>query len=223
MSLVENPRGHVVFDCDGTLISSQESIYEGISQLMTIILGREVTLDEARQKYAADLIAVANNFDLDPEKDLELQQKLISTWRDVASKQKHQFRLFPGIEQLINDLLAKNYQLYVWTARDRQSTLRILKDLGVAKHFLEFRCLDDCEPKPSPRGLEEMVGDYEKDNIVMIGDSYPDLYGARSFGCASIAACWASDDLDQHLSSYDPSALAKAPQDCLKLIEKLIG
>jgi phosphoglycolate phosphatase len=223
MSYLENPRGHVVFDCDGTLISSQESIYEGLSELMTIILEREVTIDEARLKYAADLVTVANNFDLEPENDPELQHKLITTWREVASKQKHQFRLFPGIKDLILELTKKEYQLYVWTARDRQSTLRILKDLEVAQYFLEFRCLDDCEPKPSPVGLEQMVGDIPRDNIVMIGDSYPDLYGASSFGCKSIAACWAADDLDQYLAKYDPSALAKAPQDCLKLIEKLIG
>jgi len=223
MSFVENPRGHVVFDCDGTLISSQESIYEGLAELMTIILAREVTIDEARVKYAADLMTVANNFDLDPSEDRELQERLINTWREVAAKQRHEFKLFPNIKELVLDLVDKKYQLYVWTARDRQSTLRILKELGIAQHFFEFRCVDDCAPKPNPRGLEEMVGDYDKSKVVMIGDSYPDLYGAMSFGCQSIAACWAGDDLEEYLGKYDPSALAKAPQDCLKLIEKLIG
>lgn len=223
MSYLENPRGHVVFDCDGTLISSIDSIYEGLSELMTIILERPVSLEEAKQKYAADLVTVAHNFELAPENDPDLQMKLIQTWREVAAKQRNQFRLFSGIEALIEELLKKNYQLYVWTARDRQSTLRILRDLGIAKHFLEFRCLDDCDPKPSVVGLEQMVGEYEKSKIVMIGDSYPDIYGAQSFGCASIAACWAHDDLEQYLAKYDPTALAKTPQDCVKLIENLIG
>jgi phosphoglycolate phosphatase len=223
MTYIEKPKGHVVFDCDGTLISSFERILAGVADTMTIMLEREVTVDEAREKYVADLIEISSRFGLDPVGDHDLKEKLMRTWEEVAAKQTQPFALFPGIKELVLKVRDLGYQTYVWTARDRRSTLRILGELDIAQYFLEFRCLDDTTPKPHPAGLEEMVGDYDRSKIVVIGDSSTDLNGASSFGCQSIAACWAEDDLYEYLQRFTPTALAKTPQDCVELIENLIG
>lgn len=223
MAYIENPRGHVVFDCDGTLITSVESLYEGVQYVMEKMLGREISSSEAREKYSSDVYQVALNFGLDPKHDIELKNKMIKTWQDYAMKKGNPFRLFPEMRKLLIELARKNYQLYVWTARDRRSTLSILKELDAAKFFLDFRCLDDTNPKPDPMGLVEMVGDVAKSKVVVIGDSSADILGAKSFGCASIGACWASSQLENHLVQYGPQGLARSPLDCLELIEKIIG
>lgn len=222
MTYIENPKGHIVFDCDGTLISSIHALYEGVQYVMGKELAREVTLDEAISKYSSDVYQIALNFGLDPKVDEVLKNRLINHWKEFAETKGNGFRLFPEIKQLLMDLTAQDYQLYVWTARDRRSTLAILKELGVAKFFLEFRCLDDCDPKPSPTGLREMVGDVDKSKVIMIGDSSADIVGAKNFGCKSIAACWASSQIEDYLLPYGPEGLAKTPKDCVKLIEKLL-
>lgn len=222
MTYLKNPKGHVVFDCDGTLISSIESLYEGLQYVMKAVLGREISSLEAREKYDSDVYRVALNFGLDPKADPEIRQKLMSAWSEYAKIKGNPFRLFPDIKKLLLELTRLEYQLYVWTARDRRSCLLILKELGVANLFLDFRCLDDCDPKPNPRGLHEMLGDIKKSKIVMIGDSTSDISGAKNFGVASIAACWASSQLADYLTPYGPEGLAKSPLDCLEIIEKLI-
>lgn len=223
MTYFSNPKGHIVFDCDGTLISSHEAVYEALAEVMTKVLGRSVSLEEIRQNFSPDLIAVAQSFGVDPLSDENLRESLVKNWEIAASKQKSPFRLFPGVKELLQKLLSEEYQLYVWTGRDRKSTLRILKELEVAQYFLEFRCMDDTAPKPLIDGLVEMVGEYDKSNIVVIGDSYTDIVGAKNFGCASIAACWAGEEIAEALGEFNPSSLAKAPQDCVKLIKNLIG
>ena len=224
MSYLENPRGHIIFDCDGTLISSFEAIIEGIGEVMSTVLEREVNRDEVLKNYESDLLALAHNFGLKPDEDDALKDRLIKTWEAVAQKvneeKRHQFRLFPGIKDLILEL-SKDYQLYVWTARDRRSTLYILKDLEIASFFLEFRCVDDCAPKPLTEGLEQMVGDVDKDKVIVIGDSPTDIRGAKSFGVKSIAACWADERFFHESDRYEPEFKAKAPKDCLSIINNL--
>ena len=224
MSYLKNPRGHIVFDCDGTLISSFEAILEGISEVMSTILEREVPREEVVANYESDLLALAHNFGLKPDEYLDLRKRLIKTWEEVAHRgnveKRHQFRLFPEIKELLQDL-SKEYQLYVWTARDRKSTLYILKDLGVASYFLDFRCVDDCDPKPLPAGLEEMVGDIDKNKVIVIGDSPTDIRGAQSFGVKSIAACWADENFFKDSDRLEPDFKAKSPKDCLSIINNL--
>lgn len=222
MTYIKNPRGHIVFDCDGTLITSIDSLYEGLQYVMSEILARPVSLDEAHQKYSSDVYQVALNFGLDPKKDEALKERMIKSWSEYAQNKGNPFRLFFDIKKLLLELSKKNYQLYVWTARDRKSCLRILKELGVSDLFLEFRCLDDCDPKPHPTGLRQMLGDIEKDKILVIGDSSSDIIGAKNFGVKSIAACWASSQIADHLTPYGPEGLANSPLDCLKIIDDLI-
>ena len=152
MTYIKNPRGHVVFDCDGTIISSFDAVLEAVAEVMTIMLDRNVIVQEAREKYVADLAQISANFGLDPVKDDALKMKLMKTWEEVAAKQTLPFRLFPGLKDLVLKLRSMDYQTYVWTARDRRSTLRILKELEIAEHFLEKVISDAGKGSKEPNG-----------------------------------------------------------------------
>ena len=60
------------------------------------------------------------------------------------------YKLFPGIKELLHEL-SSECLLYVWTARGRSSTLRILEELGVISYFDSFSTVDDHFPKPQLR------------------------------------------------------------------------
>ncbi len=214
----ENPRGYIVFDCDGTLVSSKEAVICAVAEMMTIILNREVSIDEARSKYGPDLVYTANQFGLDPVNSELQRKKLMTTWKEVTAKQSNNYKLFDGMKKLILDLLDHEFQLYVWTARDRRSTLRILDDQNVLQHFLELRCLDDTTPKPHPQGLSEMLEDMPKNKIMMIGDSYTDTQGARGFGVESIGALWESGITKDGFGDHSADYWATHPSECLEII-----
>lgn len=217
MNEVSDFKGHIVFDCDGTIISSIEGIFKGIQVVMSDILGREVTRDEAFSKYDADMEKFANNFGLDISSE-KTRSDLLKKWASVLEGQRNKYDLFDGIKELILKLEELGYRLYVWTARDRASTLSILKSLDVAKHFYDFRCMDDTIPKPHPMGLDELVGEFDRSKIMMIGDSPTDIRGAKSFGCRSIGALWCSFSNEENLREMEADFLAKSPLDCLEII-----
>lgn len=220
--MLNNPKGHIVFDCDGTLISSLQAIFNNIKVLLEEFLEREVQISEIQQKYSGDMASFCANFDIDLS-DTQTQTKLYGRWVEICQSDSSKYALFEGIEELVNKLIEQEYNCYVWTGRDRHSTLKILKDLGIASKFLEFRCADDTIPKPHPQGISEMLSGVNTENVVVIGDSDADINGAKNFGCRSIAALWTDMHNGNDLAKYGPSFTAHTPMECLEIIETHIG
>ncbi len=215
----EKAKGHIVFDCDGTLISSHQAIIMGLQKLMTDELGRMVGLDEINEKLDMRMDVIAHNFGLDISTPAE-QKRLLDKWALISQKTEYQYALFEGIKDLLLELSKREYSLYVWTGRDRKSTLSILKDLGVIHTFFDFRTASDGIPKPHPQGMSELVGDFEKNNVILIGDTVADQQGASNYGCHFLPAGWNPNCQFEGLTS---DQLIKDPMDCLGHIDKLIS
>ena len=216
---IDTYKAHIIFDCDGTLISSQESVYTCISEMMQVLLEREVARSEVIEKYTPNIHQILVNFQV-PQEKLENKEYLNDLWSDIAAKHSNDHPSFPGIMELLKQLEQENYAIYVWTARDRASTLEILKKASIMPLVIEMRCLDDTTPKPHPQGIKELVDHVDKSKVMVIGDSFTDIQGATSYGCASIGALWSfhvnADELEAHGASY----LAKDPSECLKYIQE---
>jgi len=221
MTTTNEIKGHIVFDCDGTLISSQEGIIKGIQQLMGEVLKRDVPRDEVLEKYTADMFELGKRFGLDIS-DETIRETILNRWIEISNQDQLKYILFDGIKELLVKLSAAGYRLYVWTARDRMSTLAILRSLDAAKYFYEFRCLDDTIPKPHPKGLEEMLSEYDKKKVFVIGDSLTDLQGAREYRVKSIAALWCGHVNEESLDEVGADFKAKKPADCFEIIEREI-
>lgn len=221
MSQPNEFRGHIVFDCDGTVISSIEGILKGIQVVMSEYLKREVSREEVDANYHADMRVFAKNFGLEFSSKEEAQA-VLNSFIEILNRPEYKYDLFKDVKELILKLGDLGYRLYVWTGRDRASTLRILKELDVAKYFFDFRCMDDTIPKPHPMGLEELVGEFDRSKVMMIGDSTTDISGAKSFGCKSIGALWCSFADEQRLKKAGADFLVSSPLECLKIIEENI-
>jgi phosphoglycolate phosphatase-like HAD superfamily hydrolase len=133
------------------------------------------------------------------------------------------FKLFPGIKELIQEL-SKDCLLYVWTARGRSSTLRILEEEGIVTFFDSFSTIDDTYPKPHIAGLLELVGRAPKHSICVIGDSLHDMVGAKNFGALAIGAIWDKAASSKVLMDAGADFIVSHPSECSKLIQlKLKG
>jgi phosphoglycolate phosphatase len=104
------------------------------------------------------------------------------------------YSLFPGMKDLLVDLKAFGFELYIWTARPRRSVLESTKKLDIIHFFSELYCYDDGLPKPHVMGLEKLTSGISKKNILHIGDSLTDIQGAHAFGIEVVAACWNNPD-----------------------------
>ena len=98
--------------------------------------------------------------------------------------------LFTGMLDLLIDLKAQGFELYIWTARPRGSVLEITKNLEIASFFSDIFCSDDGLSKPHTMGLERLTRGVSKKNILHVGDSLTDINGAHDFGIEVVAACW---------------------------------
>lgn len=219
MMELEKPRGFIVFDCDGTLISSERAIFRALSVLLTEVLARDVSINEVEDKYIPDLVKLAAAFGVEVEEQSPKAHALIKRWQEICDELKLRYELFDGVKELLGELSKSQFLLYVWTGRDRKTTLEILKALGVAQMFLDFRCIDDTISKPHPQGLYEMLGrDCDPSKVVVIGDSFTDIRGAKNFGCLSIGANWSSHTSAFALEEEGADHVVDGPMDCLKII-----
>ena len=124
---------------------------------------------------------------------------------------------YPGIKELLLDL-AVDCRLFVWTARGRASTLRILEDNGVKHLFEGISTPDDAPPKPHVGGLVDLLGESAKKNICVIGDSSMDMQGARNFGVLAIGAVWNAGASESYLREAGADFIVSHPSECSTLI-----
>lgn len=129
------------------------------------------------------------------------------------------YQLYPGIKELLLDL-STDSTLYVWTARDRRSTLRILSELGVHHLFENICTVDDALPKPHVSGLISLLGNADKQSACVIGDTSNDILGAKSFGIKSVGAIWNLSASPAILREVEADFIAQTPEQCLEWIRK---
>jgi phosphoglycolate phosphatase len=129
------------------------------------------------------------------------------------------YSLYPGIKELLLALSSESV-LYVWTARDRRSTLRILDELGISKFFEQISTCDDAIPKPHVSGLIDMLHDTNKSMICVIGDTSNDIIGAKNFNVKSIGAAWNPNAGAIILKESGADFIANAPEECLEWIKE---
>jgi len=100
------------------------------------------------------------------------------------------FVVYKEMTQLLRELKNLGFDLHIWTARPRRSTLFSLKENNLESFFTHIYCSDDGMVKPHIMGLEKITDGASKKSIIHIGDSYSDFEGAKNFGIDFIAACW---------------------------------
>jgi phosphoglycolate phosphatase len=137
----------------------------------------------------------------------------------LVDTNKSPFVLFKGVRELLQELKARHFELFIWTARPRRSTIESIKRLEISRYFTEIYCFDDGIPKPHPMGPAELTAGVPKEEILHIGDSLTDFDGAHAFGIEVIAACWnAPDQVQKYAQFADYTALTI--DECRQIIEK---
>lgn len=129
---------------------------------------------------------------------------------------------YEGIPELLHRLLADDCRLYVWTGRDRASTLRLLQEQNLLRYFHDMRTASEMTPKPHPQGLQDMLNGVDPSFVVVVGDSWADMKGARLFGASALGATWNPQASIEALTEFGAQALAATPRDCYDTLLRLL-
>lgn len=127
------------------------------------------------------------------------------------------YKLYSGVKECLMALSA-DCIFYIWTARGRTSTLRILDELGIRAFFESISTPDDHFTKPHVEGLIHLVGHVPKSSICVIGDSSSDILGAKNFGVLAIGANWNPEASADHLRDAGADFIVSHPEECSRII-----
>lgn len=203
----------VVFDWDGTLMDSAAAIVSCM-QAAAIDLGLAPPDDRtARQVIGLGLHdALAQALPGVPSAEYA---RIAERYRHHYLSRDHTLTLFPGAQELVEELNRAGYLLGIATGKSRYGLNRALEASGLKECFHATRCADECNSKPAPDMLIELMEELEATpgQTLMIGDTTHDLQMAKNAGVGALAVGF---------GAHSPDALkAEQPLDLLNEFEQL--
>ena len=99
---------------------------------------------------------------------------------------------YPGVRELLEQLRAEGYTLYVATSKPEEMSVTILEKFDLAKYFRRI-CGASID---SSRSTKDAVIAYlldssgAKEDMVMVGDTKYDILGAKAHGIPAIGISW---------------------------------
>jgi phosphoglycolate phosphatase len=185
----------VIFDCDGTLVDSQEAICGAMTYAFA-------GLDLAPPSRLDVLRVVGLSL---PEAFERLAPGEPTAVRDaLAARYKNAFPaagvvaiprdpLFLGAKETVETFARRrDLKLGIATGKSRRGVLRLFDQEGWHDHFLTIQTADDNPSKPDPAMIHAAMAecDIGPEATVMIGDTTFDIEMGRNAGVATIGVGW---------------------------------
>lgn len=185
----------VLFDCDGTLVDSQNMIVEAARrafescgeippprQEILSIVG--LSLDEALSTLTKSPVN---------QRVRDLVEAYKNAFHALRADPDYHEPLFPGAQQAIETLVAMDDVLLgVATGKSQRGLRAVLGMHDISQHFVTLQTADDAPSKPHPemilRALRE-TGANSADTVV-IGDTTFDMDMARNAKSHAIGVSW---------------------------------
>ena len=204
---------NILFDLDGTLIDSAPSIVSALEKaLKSLEIKPEKALSPALVgPPLAELIeTIAPGLAHDRKETLAIAFKEAYDDHELLN-----FKVFPGISELLVKLAQSEDRLYLLTNKRRKPTERILKHLGWTERFHKVNTpadLDAKEPKTKTRLIKHfLLQTGLKPNLcVYVGDRDEDGIAAASNKVPFVKVGWGYGETNSHRSIQGVSDLAKA-------------
>jgi len=152
-----------------------------------------------------------------PDVDPKYYPRMVERYRYHFLSKDHELSLFPGVQQMLQELSQQAYFLAVATGKSRVGLNRALNTFKLLSLFDATRCADETFSKPHPAMLQELTRELGQDmkRTVMIGDTTHDLLMANNAGAAAVAVQYGAhpvDQLDACLPLYSAATVAELHQ-----------
>lgn len=191
-----------VFDCDGTLVDSQHTIFAAVRAAFESC--GLMPPDPAQARRAIGLPLAAAMAALAPPDAALDSGLLVARYKEafVAARSRPDFEepLFPGALPALDALEADGYLLGVATGKGRRGLEATLARHGLLARFVTIQTSDGGPGKPHPGMLLRAIAEsgVKPAACVMVGDTTFDMLMARSAGAKALGVAWgyhAADEL----------------------------
>jgi len=212
-----------VFDLDGTLADTLESIATAANKTLNI-LGYQNLPTENYKYYAGDgakalmLRVLKDSGDVTGSRLDEMAPIYADVFEEYCM---YKVQPYAGIPELIRSLKDMGMKIAVLTNKPHKRALDVLADLFAPKtfDFIQGQS-DDIPRKPDPAGAF-MIADALKiapEECIYLGDTDTDMQTGRAAGMFTIGVLWGFRD-EQELISNGAQALVKTPADVTELLK----
>lgn len=208
----------VLFDNDGTLVDTRESICQAFHHAFQEVLGLDYPDSELLRLVGQPLRTQMEVLAPDHA------DELLDSYR--AYNRKHHdelIRSFAHTEQALRTLKTQGIHLAVVTSKMHALAEHGLALFGIDGYFDELIGSDDCErhkPEPDPLLVCARRLGVEPGCCMYVGDSPYDLQAAHAAGMYVVAALWGMFDKDV-LVAERPDYLACDIMDVIDIVKSL--
>ena len=194
----------VLFDLDGTLVDSGMGVTNSVTYAMEKMGLNPPPREELYKFIGPPLTQSFNEFCGFEGEDVTLAIKYYREY--YSEKGIYECTMYDGILELMESLKRKGYDISLATSKPEIYATRVVDSKGILP-YLDYISAASTDEKT--RATKEAVVEYaislcrEKDRskIVMVGDRYFDINGARTFGLDSIGVTFGYGSREELVSA----------------------
>lgn len=212
---MRKPQKIIVFDFDGTLADSVPLIRDIYSEMAIKNKWKTLT-DEDYELLRRGTLRDARKWSGIPFWRLPLT---LRSAKRLMKLESEKVKLFPGVAELIRDLNAQGFKLYVLSRNLAGTISRVL-----VRHGLQNE-LEIIDPSRGSFGSKATAlrrllrrKHYNRQNVWMVGDEVRDVRAAKRAGVNSIAVSWGIQDLSI-LEKFEPTYTAGSLKELHRLLQ----
>jgi phosphoglycolate phosphatase len=224
------PKPTLLFDLDGTLTDSRPGITACI-QYALVRLGVEAPVDLSwclgpplhesfTRLLASQERGQGGTLNKAPSK--ERVEEAVTLYRErFVEKGIFENAVYPEIEELLNELCARGFRLFLATSKPLIYAKQIVEHFGLARNFVRLYG-SELDGRLSDKA--QLIGTLLKSeaiapsSAVMIGDRLHDIKGARANGVRNIGVLWGYGSREE-LFLAGANQFAAHPLDILELVK----
>jgi len=208
------------FDLDGTLTNSKPGIFN--SALYAV-----KKLGLAPEQIPADLTPfigppLRESFKLVFGLNAEQSELATNYYREFYGNEgMHQYTIYNGIPEALKELSDLGYRMSIVTSKAEIYAVDIIKNSPLKNYFSMVSGCELSGERSEKNSLipynAERLGIALSNNILMIGDRYHDLRGARQAGISAAGVLYGFGSFDE-IENEKPDLIINEPTDLVRLI-----
>ena len=212
-----------IFDLDGTLTDTLESLTYSVNATLTELGLRKITMDQCRQFVGNGAkVLIEKALAASGDEELALLDRGLEVYKRIFGENcTYHVVPYDGIPELLETLREQGIKTAVLSNKPHNQTVDVVADIfGKEK----FACIagqrEGISRKPDPAGVYEILESLgvKKEECLYIGDSEVDVETARRAGVTGVGVTWGFRSRDV-LEKAGAVHIIDTPQELMKIMK----